>query len=137
MTFAIICNYCSRRISVVLKRERIKCVMFLGPFLIQFFCGDAQFWGKVVTLCHWNKPKRILKCQNLSTMRIWCGQACVFFSVIQKISLIFFVLLFICAYKAWFISSPCLHHSLTTHSTASIPSRNYLALISNFVVERV
>jgi hypothetical protein len=55
-----------------------------------------------------------------------------------------FLLLFICAYKAWFISLPCPHplpyhplHPLPLPSTPSIPSRNYFALISNFVVERV
>jgi hypothetical protein len=35
--------------------------------------------------------------------------------------------LFICAYNAWVISPP----------TPSIPGRNYFALISNFVEERV
>jgi hypothetical protein len=55
-----------------------------------------------------------------------------------------FVLLLICAYKAWVISPPAPTPSLTTHSTPSfssptpsIPSRNYFALISNFVEERV
>jgi hypothetical protein len=55
-----------------------------------------------------------------------------------------FLLLFICAYKAWFISPPCPHplpyhplHPLPHPPTPSIPSRNYFALISNFVVERV
>jgi hypothetical protein len=56
----------------------------------------------------------------------------------------FFLLLFICAYKAWVISPPC-PHPLPYHPlcplplapTPSIPSRNYFALISNFVVERV
>jgi len=53
-----------------------------------------------------------------------------------------FLLLFICAYKAWFISPPC-PHPLPYHPLhplplpPSIPSRNYFALISNFVVERV
>jgi hypothetical protein len=55
-----------------------------------------------------------------------------------------FVLLFICAYKAWVISLPC-PHPLPYHPlcplplppTPSIPSRNYSALISNFVEERV
>jgi hypothetical protein len=53
-------------------------------------------------------------------------------------------LLLICAYKAWVISSPCPHplpyhplHPLPLLPTPSIPSRNYFALISNFVVERV
>jgi hypothetical protein len=58
--------------------------------------------------------------------------------------LLFFFLLFICAYKAWIISSPC-PHPLPYHPlcplplppTPSIPSRNYFALISIFVVERV
>jgi hypothetical protein len=56
--------------------------------------------------------------------------------------LFFFLLLFICAYKAWVISPPCPHplpyhplRPLPLLSTASIPSRNYFALISNFVVE--
>jgi hypothetical protein len=55
-----------------------------------------------------------------------------------------FLLLFICAYKAWVISPPCPHplpyhplHPLPLLPTPSIPSRNYFALISNFVVERV
>jgi hypothetical protein len=58
--------------------------------------------------------------------------------------LFFFLLLFICAYKAWVISPPC-PHPLPYHPlcpvplplTPSIPSRNYFALFSNFVVERV
>jgi hypothetical protein len=56
----------------------------------------------------------------------------------------FIVLLFICAYKAWVISPPCSHplpyhplRPLPLPPTPSIPSRNYFALISNFVVERV
>jgi hypothetical protein len=48
----------------------------------------------------------------------------------------FIVLLFICAYKAWVISPPC-PHPLPLPLTPSIPSRNYFALISNFVIERV
>jgi hypothetical protein len=74
----------------------------------------------------------------------------------KKIKLFYFIfffiflLLFICAYKAWFISPPCPHplpyhplHPLPYHPLhplplpPSIPSRNYFALISNFVVERV
>jgi hypothetical protein len=58
--------------------------------------------------------------------------------------LFFIVLLFICAYKAWVISPPCLHPlpyhpllPLPLPSTPSIPGRNYFALISNFVEERV
>jgi hypothetical protein len=57
---------------------------------------------------------------------------------------LFIYLLFICAYKAWVISPPCPHplpyhplHPLPLPPTPSIPSRNYFALISNFVVERV
>jgi hypothetical protein len=56
----------------------------------------------------------------------------------------FIVLLFICAYKAWVISPPCPHilpyhpvHPLPLSPTPSKHSRNYFALISNFVVERV
>jgi hypothetical protein len=56
----------------------------------------------------------------------------------------FIVLLFICAYKAWVISPPCPHplpyhplHLLPLPPTPSISSRNYFALISNFVEERV
>jgi hypothetical protein len=54
----------------------------------------------------------------------------------------FIILLFICAYNTWVISPPCPHH-LPYHPlfplplpTPSIPSRNYFALISNFVEER-
>jgi hypothetical protein len=58
---------------------------------------------------------------------------------------IFIVLLFIYAYKAWVISPPCPHplpyHPLRSPfplpPTPSIPGRNYFALISNFVEERV
>jgi hypothetical protein len=49
----------------------------------------------------------------------------------QKI--FFIVLLFLCAYKAWVISPP----PPPSSPTPSIPSRNYFALISNFVEERV
>jgi hypothetical protein len=52
--------------------------------------------------------------------------------------------LFYYSYKAWVISPPCPHplpynpfHPLPLISTLSIPSRNYFALISNFVEERV
>jgi hypothetical protein len=62
----------------------------------------------------------------------------------QNFFLFFIVLLFICAYKAWVISLPCPHplpypllHPLPRPPTPSLPSRNYFALISNFVVERV
>jgi hypothetical protein len=54
---------------------------------------------------------------------------------------IFIVVLFICAYKAWVISPPPHpYHPLRPiplPPTPSIPGRNYFALISNFVVERV
>jgi hypothetical protein len=59
---------------------------------------------------------------------------------------IFIVLLFVCAYNVWVISPPCPHPlpyhplrplPLSLPPTPSIPSRNYFALISNFVVERV
>jgi hypothetical protein len=56
----------------------------------------------------------------------------------------FLILLFICAYKTWVISPLCPHplpyHPLRTlplPPTLSIPSRNYFALISNFVVESI
>jgi hypothetical protein len=56
----------------------------------------------------------------------------------------FFLLLFTCAYKDWVISHVCNHplpyHIIRPHPlppTASIPSRSYFALISNFVVERI
>jgi hypothetical protein len=56
----------------------------------------------------------------------------------------FFLLLFICAYKAWVISPPCPHplpyhplRPLPLPPTPSIPSRNYFALISNFVEESI
>jgi hypothetical protein len=47
---------------------------------------------------------------------------------------IFIVLLFIYAYNAWLISPP---YSLPPPPTSSIPGRNYFALTSNFVEERV
>jgi hypothetical protein len=54
------------------------------------------------------------------------------------------VLLFICAYKAWVISPPYPHllpyhplRPLPLPPSPSIPSRNYFALISNFVEERI
>jgi hypothetical protein len=55
-----------------------------------------------------------------------------------------FFLLFICAYKAWVMSPPC-PHPLPYHPlwplplppTSWIPGKNYFALISNFVEERV
>jgi hypothetical protein len=56
----------------------------------------------------------------------------------------FFILLFMHAYKAWVISPTCPHplpyhplHPLPLAPIPSIPRRNYFALISNFVVERV
>jgi hypothetical protein len=58
--------------------------------------------------------------------------------------LFFIILLFICAYNAWVISPPCPHslpyhplHPFPLPPTPSIPSRNYFALISNFVEEIV
>jgi hypothetical protein len=60
------------------------------------------------------------------------------------IFLFFIFLLFICAYKAWVISPPCPHplpyHPLRPFPlppTPSIPGRNYFALFSTFVEERV
>jgi hypothetical protein len=56
----------------------------------------------------------------------------------------FIVLLFICAYNTWVISSPCPHplpyhplHLLPLSPIPSIPSRNYFALISNVVEDRI
>jgi hypothetical protein len=56
----------------------------------------------------------------------------------------FVVLLFICAYNTWVISPTCphplpYHHlgPLALPPTPLIPGRNYFALISNFVEERV
>jgi hypothetical protein len=56
----------------------------------------------------------------------------------------FIVLLFICAYNTWVISPPCPHplsyhplRPLSLPPTPLIPGRNYFALISNFVEERV
>jgi hypothetical protein len=56
---------------------------------------------------------------------------------------LFIFLLFICAFKAWVISPPC-PNPLPYHPLhplplppPSIPSRNYFALFSNFVEERV
>jgi hypothetical protein len=50
----------------------------------------------------------------------------------------------ICAHNAWVIATPYLHpipyqplHPLPLSSTPSIPSRNYFALISNFVEESI
>jgi hypothetical protein len=55
-----------------------------------------------------------------------------------------FFFLFICAYNAWVISPPFPHplpyhplRALPLPPTPSIPGRNYFALISNFVEERV
>jgi hypothetical protein len=67
-----------------------------------------------------------------------------FFFVCNIFLLFIIVLLFICAYNAWVISPPC-PHPLPYHPlrplhllpTPSIPGRNYFALISNFVEERV
>jgi hypothetical protein len=67
-----------------------------------------------------------------------------FIYLLLSVVVVFIVLLFKCAYKAWVISPPCPHplpyHSLRPlplHSTPSIPGRNHFALISNFVEERV
>jgi hypothetical protein len=58
-----------------------------------------------------------------------------------SLSLFFLIfILFICAYNVWVISSPppplppC---PFPLPPTPSLPSRNYFALISNFVEERV
>jgi hypothetical protein len=66
-----------------------------------------------------------------------------FFFFFEYSNPFFFILLFICAYNAWVISPPCPHplpyqplHPLPLPPTTSIPSRNYFALISNFVVQK-
>jgi hypothetical protein len=88
--------------------------------------------------------------KDMDLVSVFCTQIPVFlatFVFFGKDSLFilfffFFLLLFICAYKAWFISPPC-PHPLPYHPLhplplpPSLPSRNYFALISNFVVERV
>jgi hypothetical protein len=56
----------------------------------------------------------------------------------------YFIFLFICAYNVWVIS-PLFSHPFPYHPlrplplppTSSLPSRNYFALISNFVEERI
>jgi hypothetical protein len=66
----------------------------------------------------------------------------IYFSMSMTFFFFIFLLLFICAYKDWFISPHC-PHPLPYHPLrplplpAPIPNRNYFALISNFVVERV
>jgi hypothetical protein len=54
---------------------------------------------------------------------------------------VFIVLLLVCAYKAWVISPPAppppLPPTPPLSLPAPIPSRNYFALISHFVEERV
>jgi hypothetical protein len=72
---------------------------------------------------------------------------CFFFSDNNDFIIYLFIylfLLFICAYNAWVISSPCPHplpyhppHPFPLSPTTLIPRRNYFALISNFVEERV
>jgi hypothetical protein len=58
-----------------------------------------------------------------------------------KFYFLFLFLLFLCAYNAWVIPPPPLPYHplrpLPLPTTPSIPSRNYFALISNFVEERV
>jgi hypothetical protein len=57
--------------------------------------------------------------------------------------LLTYLFIFICAYNAWFISSPLPHPFPYPHTnllplpcTPLLPGRNYFALISNFVVAR-
>jgi hypothetical protein len=110
-------------------------------------------WGAV---CELVKPQLLfaLECalvgqrRDLSHLMRQAIFLAAFISKIRKtilfLSLFFIVLLFICAYKAWVISPPCPHplpyhplRPLPLPPTPSIPSRNYFALISNFVEERV
>jgi hypothetical protein len=78
----------------------------------------------------------LLKVSNQKTRFLF------FLRVVFCLLLFIIILLFICAYKAWFISPPC-PHPLPYHPLCplplppSIPGRNYFALISNFVEERV
>jgi hypothetical protein len=67
-----------------------------------------------------------------------------FFFIIIKHIFLFIYFLFICAYYVWVISPPFPHplpyhplYPLPLSPPPSRPSRNYFALISNFVEERV
>jgi hypothetical protein len=78
--------------------------------------------------------------KSLGSFLFWFG----FFLIYQGFYFLFFFLLFLCAYNAWVTSPPCPHslpyhphHPLSLPHTSSIPGRNYFALISNFVEERV
>jgi hypothetical protein len=85
-----------------------------------------------------------LPISSLAHSLIFGSLAFFFFILGLHCTSFYFILLFICAYKAWVISPPCPnplpYHPLPPPCpppTPSIPSRNYFALISNFVVERV
>jgi hypothetical protein len=58
-----------------------------------------------------------------------------------RLCFFFIFLLFLCAYNAWVNSPPCPHplpyHPVHPLPLSPTPSRNYFALISNFVEERV
>jgi hypothetical protein len=99
-----------------------------------------------MTIRHLNKPLNVESGDNKINKNV--SLEGILFDKPKKTSILsspqnFFFLLLICAYKAWVISPSC-PHPLPYHPlcplplpTPSIPSRNYFALISNFVVERV
>jgi hypothetical protein len=69
-----------------------------------------------------------------------------FIYLLTWVSIFYIVLLFMCAYNAWVISPPYAYPQhippillppSPPHPLPSISSRNYFALISNFVEERV
>jgi hypothetical protein len=101
-----------------------------------------QVWKDGSTYVNWSMLYNIQTKGKTGT--IWSSQSMQKKPLIKSntLFLFFIFLLFICAYKAWLISPPCPHplpyHPLRPLPTPpSIPSRNYFALISTFVVERV
>jgi hypothetical protein len=71
--------------------------------------------------------KAIIICQR--RVFIWDRFSHHFFK--PKVIVLYFFLLFICMYNVWVISP------LPLPPTPSLPGRNYFALISNFVEERI
>jgi hypothetical protein len=65
------------------------------------------------------------------------------FGTFQGFKNMFFLILFVCAYNVWVISAPFpspppFHTALSLSPLPPLlPGRNYFALISNFVEERV